>query len=153
MAFTYNQNPGTGNASDKRDAVRLLIGDTDTNDQQLQDAEVDFFITEVGGSNLKLAASRAARSIAALYARLIDTSVEGVSTHFSQRQKHYTELAHRLDQASRRQTALGSPSFGGVSIDTVEDVNDDDDRIQPAFQRRQFRNPPTHDEDEEIYQR
>ncbi len=61
MAFTYVLTTDRGK-------VRLKIRDTDTVDttrQIFQDDEIDFFLTEAGGTDLNLAAAGALDSIAA----------------------------------------------------------------------------------------
>ena len=44
MTWTYSGNPATST----RDEVRFLIQDTDTNDQQLQNEEIDYLIAAYG---------------------------------------------------------------------------------------------------------
>lgn len=144
MAFTYNSSPGTATASGRRDAVRLLIGDTDTNDQQLQDAEIDFTLSETNDAIYR-AAAQAARMIAGLYARRVDTSFNSLDTSYAQRQEHYHKLAEKLDRMAKRRGGLGMPVAGGISIDEMDNVEDDSDRPDPAFRRSQFRNPPDTD--------
>ena len=47
MAWTYDGDP----SANARDAIRFLIGDTDTNDQLLADAEVAWVNSQVTGSD------------------------------------------------------------------------------------------------------
>ena len=42
MTWTYSGNP----SSTERDAVRFLVGDTDTNDQLLSNEEIDYLVTQ-----------------------------------------------------------------------------------------------------------
>ncbi len=46
MAWTYGGDP----SANARDAIRFLIGDTDTNDQLLNDAEIAWINNQVTGS-------------------------------------------------------------------------------------------------------
>lgn len=152
MAWTYNNAPGTSSATGRRDAVRWLVGDTDTSDQQVTDEEVTFALSEAG-DNVYSAAALVARGIAGKYARLVDNSFETVDTSYSDRQKHYQQLATKLEQEARsRGGRLGTPVAGGISIDTMDSVEDDSDRPDPAFTRRQHRNPPDDIGDEDSFQ-
>lgn len=141
LAFTYNANPGTKTDSGRRDFVRLLIGDTDSNDQQLQDAEVDAALAQAN-DRIYGGASIAAYMIAGLYARRVDMDFEGLSASYAQRQKHYNQLAVKFEaQDKKRGGGLGKPLVGGISIDEMDSVEDNEDRPDPAFRRNQFRNP------------
>jgi hypothetical protein len=71
MTWSYN----TALTADK-DKVRTFIGDTNTSEQLISDEEITFFLTQ--SDNIYGAAARACRAIAAKYARLTDTEVEGV---------------------------------------------------------------------------
>lgn len=139
MAWTYTASPDTTTTQGKRDAVRLAIGDTDTNDQLLQDAEVDFFLSQAN-DNINGASSLAAKAIAGKYSRLADTSFDSVRVAYSQRYKSYLELATRLDREARRSGSLGAPAFGGTSISTMDAVDALPDRPESSFKRNQFNN-------------
>lgn len=88
MAWTYTNNP----ANVPRDAVRLLVGDTDTTDQKATDEAIAFFLAQAGDDTY-LAAALTARSIAAIYAVYVDTKVESVSTDYGQLSENYYKLA------------------------------------------------------------
>lgn len=151
MAWTYSSAPGTSTASGRRDAVRMLVGDTDTNDQQIQDEEIAFALDQAG-DGVYQAAAIAARAIAGKYARRVDTDFETVSASYSQRQKHYLSLAVKLDrQAILQGGGIGTPVMGGISESEMDSVEDDDDRVESAFRRKQFRNPPEVDDDEQSW--
>ena len=57
MAWSYDSN-----LSANKDKVRFLVQDTDTNDQLIQNEEINFALSETG--NLYRAAAMVARSIA-----------------------------------------------------------------------------------------
>jgi len=124
MAFNYSGDP----TSSTRDEVRFLIGDTDTADGQLQDLEVDYLLTKY--TTAAKAALAACLALASKYARLCDKAVGDLRISYSQRQKHYLDLARELG----RRTPI-RPWAGGLSASEKESVNDDTDRIVPAFQR------------------
>ena len=110
--------------------VRLLIGDTDTNDQQLTDEEIDFFTDDA--ASVYHAAASGCEALAAQYARRADKSIGQVSLHASQRQTHYHDLA-----AALRQRALTSvelvPYAGGISVGDKTAVEQESDRTKPQF--------------------
>jgi hypothetical protein len=130
MTWTYGGDP----SANDRDAVRYLIGDTNTAKQQLSDEEIAFSLAEEGGKYR--AAAAACRAIAAKYGRMVDKAVGDLRLSYSQLQKQYLDLAEKLDTKSSAGTAI--PYQGGQ---TVSDKNVDDldtDRVQPAFKRNQF---------------
>lgn len=130
MSWSYE--PGV---SDK-DTVRLLVGDTNPDQKQLHNEEVQWFLDN--NANLYLAASEAAKSIAALYAREVDKHVGDLRIWASQRQSQYLALAKEL----RLRAARGvSPYAGGISRSDKRSVQQNNDRVQPAFRRGQFDNP------------
>lgn len=143
MTWTYSNSPGTDTAAGRRDAVRALVGDTDTNDQQITDEVIAFFLSQ-SSDDVYSAAALSARSIAGLYARQVDADFEGVSSKYSQLRDNYYELATRLDRQAKKYGAvgLGVPVAGGISISEIDSVEENDDRPDPFFRRRQFRNPP-----------
>jgi hypothetical protein len=131
MAWTYTADP----ANSDRDAVRLHIGDTDTNDQQLQDSEVEYYLGLFGTSGdgrVVPASVRCCEALAAKYARQTDTTNQGLSVAASKRQAHYLALASQL----REQGATLAEVFtGGSSYSEAEKLDDDSDLIPPVFRR------------------
>lgn len=154
MAWTYNGTPGTATAAERRDSVRFLVGDTDTTDQQVQDAEITFALSQAS-NDIYLAASITAEAIAGKYSRLVNSSFEGMRTDYSDLVSQYQSLARKLKQDSKKfgSTGIGSPDAGGISISEIDSVEDDSDRPTPAFRRGQFRNPPQYDDDDEYFPR
>lgn len=134
MTWTYSD-PSTYD----RDKVRLLIGDTNTSDQQLSDEEIAFFLTEEG--SVYRAAAAAARSLMAKYSRLVDKSVGDLSLSYSQRVTHYESLIRDLDRRSAGRTSV--PYFGGGTKSGMDAEKEDTDRPKPSFERGQFDFPGT----------
>jgi hypothetical protein len=124
MAWTYSGDPS---ASDL-DAVRFYIGDTTTTRQLLQDAEINFAISE--HSNLRLAAAVCADAIAAKFAAESDMRVGDISRSLSQISKAFTALATKLRSEVGKRAA---PSFPAASRDWKESQREDIDLVQPAF--------------------
>ena len=94
MAWTYSGDP----AASEKDQIRFTIGDTDTTDQQLNDAEIAWLISARGSA--AQAAPYAAEAIAAKLARESDSSKSvgdlSLSQSLSARSQKYYELASRL---------------------------------------------------------
>jgi len=136
MVWSYGGRPGTGNPASRVDAVRHLVGDVDASDQQVQNEEI-FFSLSQASDDIYEAASLTARAIAARYGRLVDTSVDqtGIQASYSQRQKHYMDLAFELDRQAKKYggATLGVPSAGGLSRSEVMAVDSDDDRVPSMF--------------------
>lgn len=108
MPWTYGGNPGTATTAQRRDAVRLLTKDVTSGSQQLQDAEVAFFLTQ-NNNGIYRAASDACRQMAARVAKsqsVGDLSISGLGDAYLLLAKDY-EL--RADMQS-------VPFAGGISI-------------------------------------
>lgn len=146
MTWTYGGAPGTTTSATRRDAVRLLVGDTDTTDQQVSDEEIAFALSQTS-DDIYNAGALMCRTIAGKYSRLVDTSIESVSSSYSQRAAQYLELAARLVKEGKRfgSVGLGVPVAGGMSISEMQGVEDDTDRVPSAFRVDQFSNPPRFD--------
>ena len=141
MAWTYSGDPATTS----RDAVRFYVGDTDTNDQLLQDAEIDFLLTQK--PKPLAAAAQAARAIASKMSGLVDEKFESIDNKFSQRAGAFHDLAGRLDREAKRTGGLGTPVAGGIRETEVQAAHNDTNRVQSAFRRSQFANPSVSDRD------
>jgi len=141
MTWTYTGTPGQDSAAERRDAARLLVGDTNTNDQQVSDEEIAFYLSEASNNTYR-AAAIAAQGLAAKYARSVDTAFEGVRSSYSQRATHYKQMALQLEAKAVSAGGLGMPSAGGISISEIERVDNDTDRVKPVFKQGQFSNGP-----------
>lgn len=144
MAWTYTNNP----ANVPRDAVRLLVGDTDTTDQKATDEAIAFFLAQAGDDTY-LAAALTARSIAAIYAVYVDTKVESVSTDYGQLSENYYKLATRLETQAKKfgSVGLGTPAAGGLTYSDIDAADEDTDRVKPKFRQDQFAWPPRDPDD------
>lgn len=127
MTWSYDPEIST-----TRDAVRLHLGDTDTNTQLLSDEEIDYALM-VQAQPL-LAAANLASSLAARFAREVDKSVDGDSISSSQRFEHFNKLAEQLREEATRSgvTATGMPFAGGISYTDKEARELDADRVPTA---------------------
>ena len=118
--------------------VRLLIGDTDTNDQLLSDEEINYFLSVT--TTVTGAAILAAQAIQANFSRLADTTVETVNVRYSQKADGYAKLVDDLKRQENA-TSFATPSVMGVSIDAMNVVRADADIVPKEFEMGQFDNP------------
>ena len=141
MTWSYDN---TALATSDKDAVRLIIGDTDTSDQLLQYEEISYYVT-LHGTVIR-AASESARAVAAKYARLMSRSIGGLQADFSAKYRQYLELADNLDR--NEQVSPVSPFLAGYlkSQHTTQDENLD--RI-PIFGRFGVTDNPRYSADNE----
>lgn len=120
-----------------RDAVRGLIGDTDSSAWQLLDTQIDFVLTQF--PNIWLAAAHCARMIAASYGRRVQKRVGDLEINYGQLQKNYLDLARELKATG--DTIGIAPYSGGISHSDKHVVADNTDRVKPPFRTKQFDNP------------
>lgn len=142
MTWTYGGDP----SANDRDAVRFLIGDTDTTDQQLSDEEIAFLLTDRG--SVAAAAHAAVLALIARLARLVDKSVGDLRLSYSQRQAAYKTLLGQIERRMALRTA--TPFAGGISVAQKDSVGDDTDRVVPAFERDQFDHPGTTSDNDDL---
>lgn len=115
MAATYDPN-----LADPVSQVRIEIGDVGDgagafpNPAELQDETITVFLTTCADVVLR-AAAKAAWTLSAKYAGMVDVDVDNQLTKASQRFKQYRELALRLDE---RAAAGGNPA--GLSESGIE---------------------------------
>lgn len=125
MAWTYVTPIAT-----TKDEVRLLIGDTDTTDQQLLDEEINYFVVQE--SSAVRAAARACETLAAKYARKMNKKMGDLSIEAEKLSKHYMDLATRLFDQGR---STGVPTAGGIEV-ADRNANQDDDSVTHNAIRR-----------------
>ena len=134
MTWTYSGNP----ADSDRDEIRFLIGDTDTNDQQVSDEEIAWALTKSDGNYG--AAALLCSNLASKYARLSDKEVGDLKLAYSQISQRYSELAVDLQSGIVSGVSVGSPYVGGVSAADKLARTSNEDRIQGRFYSNQFDN-------------
>lgn len=128
MAWTYSV---ADLATSPKDQVRLLIGDTLTTDQQLQDEEIDYVLTTRG--SLYGAAAECCRSLQAKFSRSVDQSAGGSKTMFSQLAKAYGIKAAEFE-GKAAMSGAGLPYAGGISVADKRNQQQNPDRVTPQFQ-------------------
>ena len=140
MAWSYDEgNLNTTDALGRLNATRLLIGDTDTNDEQVQDEEVAFALAQAN-NNVYLAGAWLCRGIAAKYSRSVDQEISGaLKESSSQLQSQYLELADTLEKQARKFGGGIGVAAGGITVSTVDGVRENTNRVQPSFYQDQFK--------------
>ena len=124
--------------------IRLLIGDTDPDDHQLEDEEIQLAL-KLNEDNIYYSAAWSARAIGSKYARRVNTEVSGaLKAQYSDLLDHYNDLATKLEYQGKTAGASLDVKAGGTTISDVYLVRSDSNRIQGSFRRDQFRNPPTY---------
>ena len=110
--------------------ARFLIGDTLSNDQQLQDEEINFSLTVRG--SIWGAAAMGCASIASQLSRKADTVTGELHTLYSAQSKAYYARSQMYEgMAAARGGSL--PILGGISV--TEKINQElnPDRVWPNF--------------------
>ena len=145
MAWSYDPtNLDTTTASGRLNTVRLLSGDTDTLDQQVQNEEITFALSE-NGNKIYYSAAWIARAISSKYSRKVTTNLSGaLSADYSDLAKQYKVLADDLEYQGKTSGGAIGVLAGGLTKTGVESVRANTDRIEPAFRRDRFKNPPSY---------
>lgn len=145
MSWSYEEyDLNNTTASGRLNTVRFLVGDTDTLDQQVQNEEIDFALSE-NGNNVYSSGAWVARAIAAKYSRKVTTQLSGaLSADYSDLSKQYQALADRLEYQGKTSGASVGVLAGGISKSTVEAVRKNTNRIEGSFRRDRFKNPPSY---------
>lgn len=125
MSWTYS--PG---AATSLNQVRLLIGDTLSSDQQLQDDEINALIG--GRSSLLGAAADCCRSLAAKYSRSVTQKSVAQSLNLSDLAKQYNAMALQFE-AQAAKFGSGMPYAGGISATDKLLQEQNSDRVSPQF--------------------
>jgi len=133
MAFTYSGNPDTNAV----DGVRSLIGDTDSCDPLLQDAEIESFLKKYNNAPLN-AAIRCCEIIIAKFSRRPDEVVGNVRISYSQQAKAYRTLLN--DLRSRIAIEEAAPYAGGLSKSDKQAQSANTDRVKPDFTKKMMDN-------------
>lgn len=127
MSWTYDASQLAGSAMMQ---VRFLVGDTMAADQQVQDEEVQFALSE--RPNIYGAAAIVCRSLASKLSRQADVVDKDLRTALSARAKAYSARALEYDTKAKIR-ATGLPYAGGISVSDKIRNELNIDRVQPQF--------------------
>lgn len=132
MAASY-----IGPATSAKDAVRFLIGDTDSTEFLLQDNEIEWLLAQYNNVPLN-AAIRCCETIMSKFSRMADEVVGSVSIKFSQKAKGYQTMRAELQRRLATEGAI--PYAGGISK-TDKKLNElNPDRVKPDFTKHEMEN-------------
>ena len=145
MAWSYDPTDlDTTKASGRLNTVRLLVGDTETLDQQVQNEEITFALSQ-NGNNVYYSAGWTARTISSQYARKVNTSLDGaLKADYSDLMKHYSTLADNLEYQGKTSGAAVGVLAGGITKSGIEAVRANTNRVEGSFRRDRFKNPPSY---------
>ena len=151
MTWTYSGDPATN----ARDSIRFLIGDTDTTDQLLNDEEIAWINNQVTGSDTATSgvytvAVRACLTIASKFSRMADKSVGDLSVSMAQKAHAYRDQANVLKSLAMAEGGVPTPYAGGISLSDKE-IDQDDSDIVRYFSVGQFVNAGSADNVEPSY--
>ena len=141
MTWTYSGDPATN----ARDSIRFLVGDTDTNDQLVSDEEIAWTNSEVTGSgtattDLYTVAYRVMIAIASKFSRLANQAIGDMRVDLSQKADNARKQAEELRALAGRENLVPVPYAGGISISDKNIDRENTDRVDPFFTSGQFAN-------------
>ena len=141
MPWTYGGDPSASALA----AIRFLTGDTDTNDQLINDEEIAWTNNQVTGSDTATTALyevsyRVMVAIASKFSRLADQSVGDLKVDMFQKATNAREQAALLKQQALREGNTPTPYAGGISVSDKEIDEENSDIVQPYFSRGQWTN-------------
>lgn len=142
MAWSYDaSNLNTTTASGRLNTVRLLVGDTDSSDELVQNEEIAFALSQ-SNDNVYYAGSLVCRLVAAKFSRLVDTTLDNaISAKYSTRAKQYQQLAIQIEAQAKKASGKSIGVFaGGIFRVDMFEANEDPTRVRPSFGVNQFDN-------------
>lgn len=99
MTWTWSNAPDDTTAAGRRDAVRFLVGDTDTTNQQVTDEVITWLLSE-NNNDVHLAAAQACTGLAGTYASKATTTKSvgqlSLSRDYSAQSTRWSERAAQL---------------------------------------------------------
>lgn len=127
MSWSYSGNP----ALNSKDAIRYLIGDTDSTEPLTTDEEIAWALTQ--NSNIYAAASTVASAISTYFARLaISEEIGPIKVQYTGRTEAYAlkakELAGKVGSFSQIEFFSG-----GSDVQARNDNASDSTIVQPIF--------------------
>jgi hypothetical protein len=141
MTWTYAGDP----AASALAAIRFLTGDTDTNDQLINDEEIAWTNNQVTGSDTATTALyessyRVMVAIASKFSRLADQAVGDLKVDMFQKATNAREQAKLLYQQASREGNTPTPYAGGITVSDKAIDEDNSNIVQPFFSRGQWTN-------------
>ena len=137
MSFTYTAQPATRYL----DAIRLEIGDTQSNQHEIEDEEIEYAYAREG--TVVQAAARCCEMLAAKYAKKDGFRGGTIQTEKTTVSGKYRTMARYL---RARGVTAGSFIMPSMSKDRKADNAADTDTVQPFFKRGIMNNPDVDDD-------
>lgn len=140
MAFSYSGSP----VNSVLDAVRFEIQDTNSKSPLLQNGEIEYAISKEAPNDppsegeVLSAAARCMEVLTRLFSAQADTELGSLKVTYTKQAAGYAKQAEKL---RLRAQGMHAPFAGGLSESERQQREADTDRVQPAFARKQFRNP------------
>jgi hypothetical protein len=130
MSWTYDASLiDADTAIGRRYIVRLMIADTDTDDQQLQDEEIDYFLDK-NSDSIRYAAMDAVRALIAKYSRAHDERMGHTEVKRSQMARAYISMLETMESDTTGMDV--QILMGGQSRAEKAELNSDTDAILPG---------------------
>lgn len=129
MSFSF-----TSDMSSPINQVRLMVGDTDASDTQLQDESISAYLPggPLAAGSVYLAAAQCCEAIASAYARQVNLKIGNTSAALEPRMAHYRQRAKDLRLENLRYGGV-VPYAGGQSLADKQSVEQNTDRVTPSF--------------------
>ena len=132
MTWSYGSDP----LNSDLDAVRFLIGDTDSSDQLIQDEEIQYLLNSYSP---QFAAYYATRSIAAKFARLCREATGDIEVYAHQKFDQYSKLAKAMSADLQAGRPIDFTIYsGGIKHSVMDNYEEDTDRNAPPFKEGQM---------------
>lgn len=116
--------------TNKKDQVRLIVGDVVSSDPQLQDEEIQFFLTI--RPSIYGAAAECCWALADKFSRSVDKAAGQSKAAYSQMAKAYALRAASLDTRAAMM-GTGLPYFGAISLADMVNQLENQDRSPPQM--------------------
>lgn len=122
----------------RKNIVRLLVGDTDQTDPQLQDEELEFALSS-NNNRVYGAAVLAVNSILSKYSRLVNVELdEAIREDYSDLIKNYTQLRKELVAKGRLSTGGIRIFATGLTHTDFETADADPNRVKPGIEQNKW---------------
>lgn len=137
--WTYDPTELDKNTEDgRKNIVRLLIGDTDQSDPQLQDEEILFALSS-NRDRVYSAGVFAVNVIVSKYARLVNVELdEAIREDYSDLIKNYNEIRNELLEKAKFSGGGIRISATGLTRTDFESADMDPNRVRPGIEQHKW---------------
>lgn len=122
----------------RKNIVRLIVGDTDETDPQVQDEEI-LFALDANSDKLYSAAHFVVGAIYSKYARLVNVEIdEAIREDYSDLLDNYKSLRDDLQKKIRFENGSIRILATGLTESDFDRAHDDSNRIRPGIEQRKW---------------